>query len=118
MIVTVETPLPNEVASWTELGVETVVLPTRDFDAIPFERFEAVSDAVLARLAAQRTVLLHCLAGVNRAPTLATAILCRRDGLTVEAALDRVRAARPQAAPTTAELTSLRTWLALVDRQR
>lgn len=117
VIVTVETPLPNEVAIWAGLGVETVMLPTRDFEAIPFERFDVVTVAVLARLAAQRTVLLHCLSGVNRAPTFATAILCQRDGLTIEAALDRVRTARPQAAPTTAELASLRSWLALVDRQ-
>jgi len=116
VIVTVETPLANEVATWADLGVETVVLPTRDFEAIPFERFEAVTEVVLAKLAAQRTVLLHCLAGVNRAPTFATAILCQRDGLTIEAALNRVRLARPRAAPTIDELASLRSWLALPGR--
>jgi predicted protein tyrosine phosphatase len=117
-IVTVETPLPNEASTWAELGVATVALATQDFEAIPFERFEVVTATVLAWLEARRTVLLHCLSGVNRAPTFAIALLCHRDGLSVDAALDRVRTARPQAAPTAPELASLRSWLALDGRQR
>jgi protein-tyrosine phosphatase len=111
-IVTVHTPLPDEVATWTELGLETFVLPTRDYVAIPFERFEAVTSTVLASLAAARSVLLHCLSGVNRAPTFALAVLCRRDGLSVEEALGRLRVIRPRVAPTMEELDSLRSWLA------
>ena len=115
-IVTVETPLPDEVAIWAALGIETLVLPTRDYVAIPFERFEAVSEAVLSRLSVQRSVLLHCLSGVNRAPTFALAILCLRDRVPVDVALSRLRSVRPRVDPTPEELTSLRGWLAETGR--
>jgi protein-tyrosine phosphatase len=68
-------------------------------------------EAVLSRRAAGRSVLLHCLAGVNRAPTVAAAVLCRRDGVSVADALARVRASRPAAAPTPEQVASLRAWL-------
>lgn len=110
-VVTVESPIEREAAGWEELGVELVALPTRDWVGIPAERFEAVVSAVLERRAAGRTVLLHCLAGVNRAATLAAAVLCRRDRLSVEEAIDRVRAVRPSAAPTPEQVASLREWL-------
>ena len=110
-VVTVESTLENEADAWTELGVEVVALPTRDWVAIPAERFDAVVQTVLERRAAGRTVLLHCLAGINRAATFAAAVLCRRDGLDMQEAVDRVRAVRPNAAPTPEQLASLRDWL-------
>jgi protein-tyrosine phosphatase len=110
-VITVERPLDNEAAAWTDLGVEVVSLPTRDWVAIPADRFDAVVDAVLERRAAGRTVLLHCLAGINRSATFAAAVLCRRDGLGVDEAIDRVRSARPNAAPTPEQVASLQEWL-------
>ena len=115
-VVTVESPLEDEAAGWNELGVEVVALPTRDWVGIPAERFEAVVSTVLDRRAAGRAVLLHCLAGVNRAATFAVAVLCRRDGLGVEEAIDRVRAVRPNSAPTPEQGASLREWLARLSR--
>ena len=110
-VIAVESPLENEVKAWAVLGVEVVALPTRDWVAIPAERFDAVVQTVLERRAAGRTVLLHCLAGINRAATFAAAVLCRRDGLSVQEAVDRVREVRPNAAPTPEQLGSLRDWL-------
>src|SRR5712691_6459576 len=107
VVIMVEPPLDGEVEAWAELGVETVVLPTRDWTAIPAERFDAVVAAVMAHRAAGRTVLLHCLAGVNRSPTFACAILCQRDGLSIKEALARVRDARRAASPTFEQLASL-----------
>uniref|UniRef100_A0A1I8JH12 aldehyde dehydrogenase (NAD(+)) n=1 Tax=Macrostomum lignano TaxID=282301 RepID=A0A1I8JH12_9PLAT len=52
--------------------------------------------------------LLHCNAGVSRAPTFAAAYLILRCGLGFEAALAQVRAARPAARPNANFLRQLR----------
>ena len=98
-------------ASWVDLGVEVVSVPTRDWAGIPAANFDRVVEVISACLEADKPVLLHCLAGINRAPTLAAAVLCKRHGLTVEAALEVVRRARPAACPTLEQETSLREWL-------
>ena len=110
-VITLHAPNDAEAAGWTASGVELLAFPTRDVVGIPVDRFDAVVDAVLAQREAGRTVLLHCLAGINRAPTVAAAVLCRRDGLSVAEALARVRAARPSASPTPEQLASLRAWV-------
>jgi predicted protein tyrosine phosphatase len=110
-VVALHEPAEGEASAWQELGVEFEVVPTPDWVAIPRACFTAAVDAVLRRRAAGQGVLLHCLAGVNRAPTVAAAVLCRRDGVSVGEALARVRAARPAAAPTPEQVASLRAWL-------
>jgi predicted protein tyrosine phosphatase len=110
-IVALHAPAPGEAEAWRDLGVEFEVVETPDWVAIPIACFSAAVEAVLRRRAAGQSVLLHCLAGVNRAPTVAAAVLCRRDGLSADEALARVRAARPAAAPTPEQVASLRAWL-------
>ena len=110
-IIALHEPTAGEAEAWRDLGVEFEVVPTPDWAPIPRACFNAAVEAVLRRRAAGQTVLLHCLAGVNRAPTLAAAVLCRRDGLSVDDALGRVRAARPAAAPTPEQVASLHAWL-------
>ena len=110
-VVALHEPGEGEAEAWRALGVDFEVVPTPDWVAIPRSCFNAAVEAVLRRRAAGQTVLLHCLAGVNRAPTVAAAVLCRRDGLSVGEALARVRAARPAAAPTPEQVASLRAWL-------
>jgi protein-tyrosine phosphatase len=106
--------LPNrdEAPAWADLGVEFCVFPTEDWVAIPTERFARVVDVLLDARRQGRTILLHCVAGVNRAPTFAAAALCVREGMGVDEAVARVRAARPIATPTPEQLASLHTWLA------
>ena len=111
-IVALHEPAPGEVEAWHELGIACEVVPTPDWVPIPRSCFTAAVEAVLRERALGRTVLLHCLAGVNRAPTVAAAVLCRRDDLAVDEALARVRRARPVAAPTPEQVASLRAWLA------
>lgn len=110
-VVALHESAPGEEEAWRRLGVEFEVVPTPDWVAIPRACFQRAVEAVLRRRAAGQSVLLHCLAGVNRAPTVAAAVLCRRDGLSVGDALARVRAARPVAAPTPEQVASLRAWL-------
>jgi histidinol-phosphate aminotransferase len=110
-IVALHAPAPDEASAWRRLGVDFDVVPTPDWVAIPRACFEAAVETILRRRAAGQTVLLHCLAGVNRAPTVAAAVLCQRDGLSVGDALARVRAARPVAAPTPEQVASLRAYV-------
>lgn len=110
-VIAVHAPGENDAVNWSNVGVEHLAFPTNDWIGIPPRQFDQVVEAVAGQRAAGRAVLLHCLAGINRAPTFATAVLCKRDGLSVDEALRRVRAARPGAAPTPEQLASLRTWL-------
>ena len=117
-VIALHPPGAYEADEWAGLGIEFVTLPTEDWVAIPADRFTAVVDEVLARRAAGQSLLLHCLAGVNRAPTFAAAVLCRRDGLSAEEAVARVRAARPAASPTPEQMASLQHWLSRTQSPR
>jgi protein-tyrosine phosphatase len=101
------------VDDWHSLGVRVVSIPTRDWVSIPSRTFDRVVDVISRCLEAGNPVLLHCLAGVNRAPTLAAAVLCHRHGLSVEEAAAAVRRARPSAAPTPEQRKSLEAWYEL-----
>lgn len=109
-VITLHDPNSEEASAWDILGVRLVAMPTHDWVAIPANRFDEVVDAVEREIAAGRPVLLHCLAGVNRAPTAAAAVLVKRDGLTADAAVAAVRARRPAAAPTPEQMASLTAW--------
>lgn len=115
--VIVHEPNEREVEAWRALGIEVVAVPTPDWVGIPAARFEEVVEVVSSCLDAGQPVLLHCLAGINRAPTYAAAVLCRRRGLTLEAAIAAIRRARPAAAPTPEQEVSLRAWLRLRKRR-
>ncbi len=110
VVVPVHDPDPREIEDWAYLGVRVVPVPTPDWVAIPAGHFDRVVEEVCSCLEKGTAVLVHCLAGINRAPTFAAAVLCHRYGLTVEEALAAVRRARPTAAPTPEQAASLRAW--------
>lgn len=105
--------LPEEIDAWRAIGVQALSFPTQDWIGIPPARFDEVVGTILEQRAGGQSVLLHCLAGVNRAPTMAAAVLCRSHRLSPEEAVARVQAVRPSAAPTPQQMGSLRAWLAL-----
>lgn len=111
-VITLHDPSPGEAEHWAAHGVEFYAFPTRDWVHIAAPRFDAVLDRIVALHEARRPVLLHCLAGINRAPTVAAALLCQREGVTPDEAVARVRAARPSAAPSEHQMRSLRAWAA------
>jgi atypical dual specificity phosphatase len=110
-VVTLHEPDERAAEAWADLGVKVISIPTPDWTDIPPTHFDRVVRAVGSCLDAQTPVLLHCLAGINRAPTFAAAVLCQRRGLAVDAALAAVRRARPSAAPTPEQEASLRQWV-------
>lgn len=117
-VVALHQPSDGEAEHWHTLGVQFHPFPTTDWVAIPHRRFDDVVTALSTLQDEGRRVLLHCLAGINRAPTVAAAYLAVRDGLTHDAAVRLVRAARPSAAPTPEQMKSLEEWLTRRTRPR
>lgn len=66
---------------------------------------------VLERLRAGQRVLVHCTAGMNRSATVCCAVLILLEGVSAEAALERVRQYHPIARPDSYHWLRLR-WLA------
>jgi hypothetical protein len=71
----------------------------------------AEAEWVASGLRAGRRVLVHCYAGINRSSTICCATLILLEGLSAEAALERVRERHPQAWPDPYHWLLLR-WLA------
>ena len=115
-VVTLDEPSDAEVLDWSRRGVGFVALPTTDWIAIPFEGFDRAVTVIGEQRAAGRRVLLHCLAGQNRAPTVAAAVLCHASGATVDDALAAIRRIRFISAPTEEQEKSLRHWFDLCCR--
>jgi hypothetical protein len=66
---------------------------------------------VIERLKAEKRVLVHCVAGMNRSSTICCAVLMMLEGLTAEQALERVREHHPWARPDSHHWLLLK-WLA------
>jgi len=65
---------------------------------------------VIDHLKKDESVLVHCVAGMNRSTTICCATLMLLEGLTAEDALKRVREQHPWAKPDTHHWLGLR-WL-------
>ena len=91
-------------------GMDFVHLPIRDLQA-PGPDFEAAwreaGPALHARLDRSEAILVHCRGGRGRAGTVAARLLIER-GLTPDAAIGAVRAARPGAIETPPQLAYVR----------
>jgi len=109
-VLTLQEPEPFETEDWQALGVTFIRVPTPDWVEIPVAVFDRAVEVVGTCLQSNDPILLHCLAGLNRAPTVAAAVLCRTRTMGVEAALAAVKRARPAARPTPEQEKSLRLW--------
>jgi hypothetical protein len=69
------------------------------------------ADWVIEHLKNNQRVLVHCVAGMNRSTTICCAVLILLEGLSAEAALERVREHHPWARPDSNHWLALR-WLA------
>lgn len=103
----------RESEAWRAHGVRLVPVPTPDWVEIPIVGFDRIVEVVSTCLDAGAPVLLHCLAGINRAPTAAAAVLCHRRKMDVDVALGAVRQIRVAAKPTPEQTLSLRSWVNL-----
>lgn len=109
-IVAVHEPTKGEALAWERYGVCLYGVPTRDWVQIPISNFDRVVACISACLEAATPVLLHCLAGINRAPAFAAAVLCQTRGMNVDNAIAAVKCVRAAAKPTPEQEASLRFW--------
>jgi hypothetical protein len=75
------------------------------------EEIRSEAQWVIERLEAGERVLIHCVAGLNRSATICCAVLILLEGLSAEAALERVREHHLWARPDSNHWLKLR-WLA------
>jgi atypical dual specificity phosphatase len=113
MVIALHEPEKDEAEAWQACGVRLVTVPTRDWVEIPIAIFDRVVELISSCLDSDTPVLLHCLAGLNRAPTVAAAALCHIRGMSVDKALATVKRARSAAKPTPEQEVSLRVWFSL-----
>lgn len=88
-----------------------------DHGAPSVDELRDAASIVADLMADGRTVLVHCHAGIERAPTVACAALVLQ-GWRMEDAYRRVVDARPQALPTDGQLGALRTLAATLSQPR
>lgn len=101
----------DDAASWRRCGVTFLSLPTEDHAAIAPPMLRAGLDfAETARLAGRR-LLIHCQHGIGRSVMLALCVLVARGGDALDA-LAMVKARRPKASPSPAQMEAWRDWLA------
>lgn len=74
------------------------------------EEIREEADWVVERLRRNESVLIHCVAGMNRSTTVCCAVLMQLEGLTAEQALERVYEHHPWAKPDSHHWLALR-WL-------
>lgn len=114
----------DDLAVWHELGIRAVVslveqrldfpgfdalhLPVPDFTAPTSEQLRRAIEFMDEQIAAGRPVAVHCLGGKGRTGTVLAAWLIAH-GESAEHAVAEVRALRPGAIETDAQLACLRT---------
>jgi protein-tyrosine phosphatase len=101
---------PGRATAWPD-GVAVLVVPLEDHGAPSADELHFAGSIVAGLMGDGGTVLVHCHAGVERAPTVACAALVLQ-GWPLEEAYQRVVQARPSALPTDGQLAAL-TALAL-----
>jgi atypical dual specificity phosphatase len=69
---------------------------------------ERVVQVIHEQIQQGEAVYTHCLAGVERSPTVCTAYLCLHEKLELWEAVGRVKQAHPPALPTEAQLRTIR----------
>jgi protein-tyrosine phosphatase len=81
--------------AYRRAAIEFHRIPVEDYDEAALEAALDLGASTLAELhRAGHTVLVHCNAGYNRAPTLTIAYLCAHRGMTLEEATKLVKKSR------------------------
>ena len=95
---------------WRERGVEVLFSPVEDFRAPGFVELHRAVNWIAKRAGSGRCVLIHCVSGLGRSGTVATAYLMHWYGMDWREALARVRGARPGAVESEEQVSVLRAY--------
>lgn len=97
-------------AALRRAGIRELRLSSVDYGQLLPDRLEDATSAVLEWLAAGERVYLHCRAGWQRSAAVAAGVVARREGISLNEALRRIRARRPEAEPLAHQVEGLRRW--------
>lgn len=109
LVTLTETPLPSSPVA--EAGIEYAHIPVEDFQPPTFEQmdqFVAFVEKIKGRGGA---TLVHCHAGIGRTGTMCAVYLISQ-GMTADAAIERVRLMRPGSIETRGQERIIRQWAA------
>lgn len=87
--------LPYSLDEWEKRGVEILHSPIEDFTAPSLEQLLEILRWIDTRIREGKKVLIHCLGGLGRSGTVATAWVMYSKGLPLREALRKVRSVRP-----------------------
>jgi predicted protein tyrosine phosphatase len=93
-----------------EAAIEEERLPTEDYGNLRPEVLDDATAQVNAWLDEGQVVYLHCRAGWQRSAAVASATIALREGIEIDAALQRVQALKPNADPLPHQREDLAAW--------
>jgi protein-tyrosine phosphatase len=103
-----EYELPYPIEEWEKRGVEVLHSPIPDFTAPSLEQLLKILRWIEERVKEDKKVLIHCMGGLGRSGTIATAWLMYSQGLPLRRALMKVRSLRPGAVETWEQMEVLK----------
>ncbi|ASJ09665.1 protein tyrosine phosphatase [Thermococcus siculi] len=103
-----EYELPYRLEEWEKRGIEVLHSPIEDFTAPTLNQLLEILEWIERRVGEGKKVLIHCLGGLGRSGTIATAWLMYSKGLRLQEALRRVRSIRPGSVETYEQMEVLK----------
>ena len=102
--------LPEEITQ--NFRCVRVILPdSRYVAALQVEQLAQVVTSIHQFIQRQHPVYVHCLAGIERSPTVCIAYLCQYHNMKLWEAFDYVKGICPRAMPTDAQLKTVQRYL-------
>lgn len=100
---------PGEIAPRAK-GIQYVQIPLADSEPICQERFDFIM-AAIAEGVRRGSVLVHCFAGISRAPTMCAAYMSRCGYASIDRTMAEIKRSRPSIDPSSVLLSSVRKLL-------
>ncbi len=99
-------------SAFASAGIEEQRVGLTDYGGLPPTELAVAVRAVASWLDEGKTSYVHCRAGWQRSAAVAAGVIAVREGVDIDAALDRVQRRKPTADPLPHQREDLRRWWA------